>query len=431
MAYYRKRSKPLAKQGWRPDFGTNQNPPQQPWKSWGDSTPADITSGSLWIRDSGSLFDLGPRGGWGTEFSPITANWGMEFGLNLNDTSLAGTGSFTMFIGKNWVNNENPTSVKYQVSLKWEQYTTGTGENQETHYGMSLWLDDKDSAIDSPRKVTYDMGSLSNLLAFHTWRFKIVNDNTIIMWMDGVVRWVYTIPASLEGGGFLRGPGLRSVAMRAFFFEAEITNPSTGPMFYDYLLPPPSWSSDVFYDNFNRANGAPANGWTTVGSDVVINSNSLGLAGGLLSDGNRGAWRSGAPLATGNMRLSVTLGGAHGVSSAQDSSVVGRMNSAGTLGICLNIFSNKIYIAKFTGTLSSPTFTDLGMDELTLNNGDVVSFIIHGDEAWAEYAGEILLYVDGIAAHSPETNRYYGARFKRGAFVNSVAFNDFRVQVKV
>ncbi|QSL67882.1 hypothetical protein [Nocardia phage P3.1] len=431
MAYYRKRSRPLAKQGWRPDFSVNQNPPQQPWKPWGDSTPADIIGGDLYIGDSGSFWNLGPRGGWGTEFSPLTGNWGMEFGLDLNTTTFLSSRSFTMYIGKNWVHGGDPTAVKYQVALKWEQYTTGSGEDEETHYGMSLWLDDKDSLIDSPRKVVYEFNNLTELTSFHTWRFKFINDNTVVMWMDGIVRWVYTIPASLEGGGFLRGPGLRSVAMRAFFFEATITNPASGPMFYDYVLPPPVWSSDVFYDNFNRANGAPANGWTTVGSDVVVNNNSLGLAGGFLSDGSRGAWRSGNPLTTGNMRLSVTLGGAHGVASAQASSVIGRMNAAGNVGIALNIFSNKLYIAKFSGSLSSPTFVDYGMDDVTVNNGDILDFIINGDEAWVELSGQVLLYVDGINAHSPESNRYYGARFNRGAFVNSCAFNDYRVKVKV
>lgn len=423
-----KRGRALAKQGWRPDLSVNQNPPLQPWRPWGDSTPADITSGALWIRDSGSLFSLGPRGGWGTEFAPITGNWGMEFGLDLNTTNLLESRSFTIFIGKNWVYGGDPTAVKYQVALKWEQYTTGSGDNEETHYGMSLWLDDKDSLIDGPRKVVYEFANLTEMTAFHTWRFKFINDNTVVMWMDGVVRWVYTIPASLEGGAFLRGPGLRSVAMRGFWLDAKITNPTSGPMFYDYLLPPPTWSADVFYDDFNRANGAPGNGWTTVGA-TQITSNSLGVSGG--GDGSRGAWRSGNPLSTGNMRLSVTLGGANGVSSAQDSSVVGRMNSTGTLGIALNIFSNKIFIAKMTGSLSSPTFTDLGTDDLTLNNGDVVDFIINDDEAWAEYNGQVLLYVDGINAHSPETNRYYGARFERNFFVNSCSFNDYRVKVKV
>ncbi|WP_410877337.1 hypothetical protein [Nocardia sp. A7] len=429
MPWLLKRSRPLSKQGKLDPFDrANENPPKQPWRPWGDSTPAEILDNKLIIRDSGSFWSLGPRGGWGSEYYPLTANWGIEWSMNMNPVGVLTPRVFSLFLGKNWINGGDPTAVKYQVLFRWEHYTTTNNDDEtEHHYAVSLWLDDKDSAIDQPRKVSYDMGNSANLMAPHTWRIKCVNDNTFILWMDGIVRWVYTIPAGLEGGGFLRGPGLRAQAMRATFCEAEIED----WFVYDYVAPPPVWSSDVFYDNFNRANGAPANGWTTVGSDVVINSNSLGLAGGLLSDGNRGAWRSGAPLSTGNMRLSVTLGGAHGLSSSQDSSVVGRINSAGTLGICLNIFSNKIYIAKFTGSLSSPTFTDLGMDELTLNNGDVLNYVITGDEAWVEYAGEILLYVDGINAHSPESNRGYGVRFKRAAFVNSVAFNDFRVQVKV
>ncbi|WP_328660337.1 hypothetical protein [Nocardia salmonicida] len=390
-------------------------------------TPADITDGKLYIRDSASFFGLGPRGGWGSEYFPLTANWGIEWTMKITDTSIVSQDYFTIFLGKNWVYGGDPTATKYQVSLKWEHYVTTSGDTTDHHFVASMWLDDKDSGIDVERKVAFDMVNTGTYYATHNWRVKCINDNTFVLWMDGIVRWVYTIPASLEGGGFLRGPGLRAQAMRSAFCDTEIEN----WFVYDYVGTAPVWSSDVFYDNFNRSNGAPGNGWTTVGSDVVINSNSLGLAGGLLSDGNRGAWRSGAPLSTGNMRLSVTLGGAHGLSNAQDSSVIGRMNSTGTLGIALNIFGNKIYIAKFTGTLSSPTFTDLGMDALTLNNGDVLDYVITGDEAWVEYAGQVLLYVDGINAHSAESNRGYGVRFKRGAFVNSVAFNDFRVQVKV
>lgn len=429
--YLLKRGRALAKQGWRPDFSVGQNPPQQPWKPWGDSTAADISGGDLFIGDSGSLWDMGPRGGWGSEYFALTGNWGMEFGLDLNTTGILGGRNFTMYIGKNWVHGGDPTAVKYQVALKWEQWSTGTGEDSENHFGMSLWLDDKDSAIDGPRKVTYEFNSLGELTTPRTWRFKFINDNTVVMWMDGIVRWVYTIPASLEGGAFLRGPGLRSVAMRAFFFDAWITNPATGPMFYDYVLPPPSWSADEFYDNFDRGNGAPANGWVTVGANVAINSNSLGLASGFLSDGPRGAWRSSNPASTGNMRISVTIGGAHGVSSSQASSVIGRMNGAGNVGISLNIFSNKIYIAKYSGTFTSPTFVDYGMDNVTISNGDVLDFCINDDECWVERGGATLLYVDGINAHSPASNSIYGTIFSRGAFVNSCSFNDLRVKTRV
>lgn len=423
-----KRSRPLAKQGRLDTFNrANENPPVQPWRTWGSATPAEILGNKLIIRDSGSLFDLGPRGGWGSEHFPLTANWGLEWTMTLTDTTLASSESFSIFLGKNWVYGGDPTAVKYLVSLRWEHYTTTSGDETTHHYAASLWLDDKDSAIDSPRKVSLDLVDSSTFHATHTWRVKCVNDNTFLLWMDGIVRWAYTIPASLESGGFLRGPGLRAQAMRAFFCEAEIDNWYP----YDYALPPPVWSADEFYDNYNRSNGAPANGWTTVGSNVVINSNSLGLAGGLLSDGSRGAWRSGNPASSGNMRLSVTLGGAHGLASAQPSSVIGRMNAAGNVGISLNIFSNKLYLAKFSGSLTSPTWVDMGTDELTLNNGDVLDYILNEDEAWVELAGEVLLYVDGISAHSPPTNRYYGVRFSRGAFVNSCAFNDFRLRVKV
>ena len=428
MAYYRKRSRPLAKQGWKPDLSVNQDPPQQPWKPWGDSTPAEISDGKLIIQDSASFFGLGPRGGWGSEYAPLTPNWGIEWSMQIDDNSIVGTKYFTMYLGKNWTAGGDPTAVKYQVSFKWEHYTTtDNDDNTDHHFEVSMWLDDKDSSIDGPRKVKYDLVTQANLLAVHTWRIKCINDNTFVLWMDGIVRFVYTIPASLESGGFLRGPGLRSQAMRSAFCDTSIWN----WFVYDVFQPAPTWSADEFYDNFNRANGAPGNGWTTVGSDVVVNSNSLGLAGGLLSDGSRGAWRSASPASSGNMRISVTLGGAHGVNNSWDSSVVGRMNSAGNLGICLDIFGDEIRIAKFTGSLSSPTFTQLGIDSLTLNNGDVLDFCFNDDECWVELAGQVLLYVDGVNAHSPETNRHYGARFERGSFANSCSFNDYRVKVKV
>lgn len=427
--YLLKRGRALAKQGWKADLSVNQNPPQQPWKPWGDSTPADITSGKLWIRDSGSFWSLGPRGGWGTEFVPLTANWGMEWTMDMNSVGfLGGARNFNLYIGKNWINGGDPTAVKYLVSIKWENYQTeDSNGNTVQNYAVSFYLDDLNSALDQPRKVSYDMGNATNFYAIHTWRIKVIDDNTFVLWIDGVVRMVYTIPASLEGGGFLRGPGLRATAMRASFQEAGISD----LWIYDYVLPPPTWSADIFYDNFNRSNGAPGNGWATVGSNVVVISNSLGLDSGFLSDGSRGAWRNANPLSTGNMRLSVTVGGAHAVASAQGSSVIGRMNAAGNLGIALNIFSNRLYISRFSGSLSSPTFSDYGTDAVTINNGDVLDFCFNDDECWVERAGATLLYVDGINAHSPETNRYYGARFNRGAFVNSCAFNDYRVKVKV
>jgi hypothetical protein len=428
MMYLLKRGRALAKQGWKPNLSVNQNPPQQPWRPWGDMTDADITGGKLYIRDSGSFWGLGPRGGWGTEFIPLTANYGMEWTMKLTDTNFLTSESFSIYIGKNWIYGGDPTAVKYLVSLKFEHYTEDDSEGDPVdYYRASLWLDDKDSIFDSPRKASYDMVNGTVFHASHAWRIKVINDNTFILWMDGVVRWVYTIPASLEGGGFLRGPGLRAQAMRAFWLEAEISN----YFIYDYILPPPTYGADEFYDNFNRANGAPGNGWTTVGSNVTITSNSLGISSGFLSDGSRGAWQNANPASSGNMRLSVTLGGANGVASAQASSVIGRMNSAGNIGIALNIFSNKLYIAKFSGSLSSPTFVDYGTDNVTVSNGDVLDFCFNDDECWVERSGTTLLYVDGINAHSPETNRHYGTRYNRGLFVNSCSFNDFRVKVKV
>jgi hypothetical protein len=417
VSWFLKRAQALARQGWRDDFTrADESPIKQPWRPWGSSVTADLVGNRMRINDA----DWFQTGGIGFEHQPLTPNWGIEFRTEFASYS-GGDSGIKLSISNNWP--QGGASKRYIPVISMAKDTDS--EDPTTHR-ITLYRKDTESFL--------NLGTVADIYSFssvewampHNWRIRCFNDKTFAIWMDDIVRIVYTYSDS--DAAYRPGPGTRGVNFQRIgsSIDCFIDNFAI----YDMLVPLPTadqWVSQ-FYDDFNRTNNTTiGNGWTKVGANAAISSNAYATTG--TTDGSRGIYQS-TPLSSGNMRLETVWGGPNNVTVFQCSSLIGRMNSAGSLGIAANFFSDKIYIAKMTGSLSSPTFVDLAVSKslpANVANGAKYALCIYGDEAWVEdAAGNFLVFADGINAASPDTNRYFGARVQRGAFINSQSFNDYR-----
>ncbi len=420
MSWLLKRSQPLARAGWRDDFTrADETPIKQPWRPWGSSVTADLVGNRMRINDA----DWFQTGGIGFEHQPLTPNWGIEFHTEFSSYSAGGSGDvgIKLNISNNWT--QGSASKRYIPAIS--MYFDGGGDDPDHRY-IRLYEKDTEAIIDFGSVVASVELGASEWAQPHDWKVRCFNDKTFAIWMDGTVRLVFTLPDA----AYQPGPGTRAINFQKV---GGATCYLDDFALEDILAPLPTaaqWTSQ-FYDDFNRTNNTTiGNGWTKVGTNSAISSNAYATTG--TTDGSRGIYQS-TPLSSGNMRLETVWGGPSNPTTAQCSSLIGRMNSAGSLGIAANVFSNKIYIAKFTGSLSAPTFTDLAVSNSLpsgVDNGAKYALCIYGDEAWVEdAAGNFLVFADGINAASPDSNHYFGARVQRGAFINSQSFNDYRALV--
>lgn len=417
MSWFLKRAQALARQGWRDDFTrADEAAIKQPWRPWGSSVTADLVGNRMRINDA----DWFQTGGIGYEYQPLTPNWGIEFRTEFSSYTAGGSGDIgiKLNISNNWT--QGAASKRYIPVIS--MYFDGGGDDPDHRYIRIMQRDTESVFAFGSDGASAEL-SQAEWAQPHDWKVRCFNDKTFAIWMDGVVRVVFT----LSDSAYFPATGTRAVNFQKVGdADCFIDNFAI----YDLLVPLPvaaQWTSQ-FYDDFNRSNNATiGNGWTKVGANAAISSNAYATTG--TTDGSRGIYQS-VPLPSGNMRLETVWGGPNNVTTLQCSSLIGRMNSAGSLGIAANFFSDKIYIAKMTGSLSSPTFVGLAVsDSLPANvaNGAKYALCIYGDEAWVEdTAGNFLVFADGINAASPDSNHYFGARVQRGFFINSQSFNDYR-----
>jgi hypothetical protein len=422
--YLLKRGKKAAKQGRLFNFSTmpNQNPIQQPWSMWGNpDRPHKIEGGQLVLQDVQDWLFGNETGGLSNEYIPLTSDWAIEFNMGLS--ALPETGNFQIFFDRPW-SDKNTAYARKRIKINWDHWTTGDDEDiggKSHHYGIRIYQQNLDDFLAAPPIATIT-STLAFLTAYHTYKIRFIADQVLLFYIDGVVQKFLFIAPEFRPVPARRGFNLVPIKLTARMNWFHV---------YDQVTVHPAAWANQFVDGFNRGDGPPGNGWTTVGANVVVRTNTLSIASGFLTDGSRGAWRSSDPLPTGNMRLSVIFGGVLGVNGSLDTAVVGRMNSAGNIGISFNFYQGAVYISKFTGSLSSPGIVDLGQStDVTIANDVPYYCYCFGDEAWVENSsGALIAYAEGINAHSPETNRYYGTRFRRGSFANSASINDFAAAI--
>ncbi|QDP45190.1 virion structural protein [Gordonia phage Mayweather] len=412
MAFLIRRNRPKALAEWRDDFDRpDENPIQKPWSVWGSSSPHDaaIVSGALRFGSSNSFVSIT---GWSYEHTCFTKSWGVAFYTSCVASGLAAQ-PIRVFLNKpSWTrvnpnfNNLACLNIVYRtpgLSCQAAVVTFANATATGSAYGT----------VDIPRDVFEG--------PWHFWNIKVDDDKIVRVYLDGQLIINVALPAGYEA----------SLGSRAANFQSGMFSTVSLDRFvlYDQYPPDPPWRvynwAQEFYDDFNRANSSTVgNGWTQFGSGGGIVSNSYGNVSGT---GGRGILRN-SGITNGVQRVEATIGGADGPTSGSDSSLFLRMNSAGNSGLAANFFSNMLYVARLSGSIESPTMTDLASQSATFANGDKVAFCTTDDYAWVERNGVTVLSTLG-ANSVPASQSHVGARVEKpGTFSsNSHSWNDIRV----
>jgi hypothetical protein len=180
------------------------------------------------------------------------------------------------------------------------------------------------------------------------------------------------------------------------------------------------------FDDFNRANSSTIGPlWTKFGStSQAIVSNSYAWTGG--SDGSGGIVTNDS-INTDDGYVEVVLGGANSPNSTSDASLIGRMNSAGSSGIAANIFSGACYISAFSGSLTSPSFSDFANNSTSWASGDTARLEFQGSSYTLKKNGTTVLTATGSTNTGPSYRRG-GLRVEHNFFNQfSTSFNSFKL----
>ncbi|PPJ31854.1 hypothetical protein C5E45_32710 [Nocardia nova] len=394
--------------GWFEDFVRPglENPVQRPWVHLADGSPADINAlGELHIPQNSATVT---GGGESYAFQPITSSWGFdtEFWWPVGG---AAAQSFDFYFTDSWVNRG--AAFTNCVGIRFFYRITG----DTIYVGEFPAMIQPGSLLgDWPPPVSFN----GHTLTLRVW---VEDDRWVRVWLNNTYLGSVTLDQT-----YYFGPNRRCLRM---------VNASFSDMWMRWLyhydrpatLPQPGvWNSQIFYDDFNRANGQVDNGWTVFGTAGQIVSNSYATTG--TTDGSRGILRS-TGVTNGRIRIEATLGGAIAPNNTADSSLILCANTGGTQGLAVNIFGNKLYLSRWSGSLTSPTFTDFGLptNGVTVSSGDVVAFSLWDGIGWLEVNGQRRLYAATMNDVVPASNPAAGLRVERTSFNNSASFNDVRI----
>lgn len=424
----RRTKKALA--GWAdPLTGRSENPPQQPWRPWGDSRTVILTTTGMVFGNDGGWFQPNPNGGMGYEHQPLTENWEVQFTRTLSNYNQ--DGAFHIYLDKNWTAGGSAGSTRYQTYLRLDRVTD---EDEE---------EDGTTTTTITHRITLELRDTTQWIAFGgaggaytmkdaTWsaalrvRVRVLRDKVVIVWLnDTRVLFVNISDSKYNFTG-----GQRSANFAQIFGPTNrITNFATRDL--DGLRT--AWNP-VYYDGFDRSNSTSiGGGWSQSGGDFGIWNNAMSMQAPFLppGDGHRGAWRG--PAATRDMRVEVMLGG--GTGDPNDISatyVVVRANASFTSGLAFRIKRQEIALVRFTGSATNPTFTEIHAERTRdiITNGDVLAFQISGDQAWCDLlvngGSRAVFWTDAIGSLVGD-NRYFGAILQRLTFTNSVPLNYYRL----
>lgn len=393
--------------GWYDSFDRAvQNPVTQPWRHFGLNGGGDINSlQELHIQSYG---DPALAGGVSYEFEAFTPHYGFEAEIWFPATGITGQ-SFWIYIGENWSKAGSLPNMNQVTAIG--AVHVAAGDSVQIYQIPNLGATGSSIASGTP-PVAFNGN-------YFTLKFLVEDDRWVRCYFNDVFMCQAALSPSYRTDQSLRGLNLNALRTDGWvrwvkWFDRDPSVP-TGLV----------WNS-VFVETFDRANGAAGNGWTTDGTSVGITANSWGMNTGSPSDGSRGLTRD-TGITNGRMRVEATVGGQHGISNTQDSSIILCSNAGRTQGLAANIFGNKAFLARWSGSLTSPTFTDLSArtNDITLANGDVLAANLYDGVMWLENAttGERYVYADNVHAVVPASNSWAGLRVERAVFVNSNSWN--------
>ncbi|TDP29747.1 hypothetical protein [Nocardia ignorata] len=245
------------------------------------------------------------------------------------------------------------------------------------------------------------------------------NDEWLRIWLNGTY-----VGSAMPSAQYKLGPTRRAVRLvNRSYCNAWVRKidhydrPST--------IPPMSVWSSIFYDDFNRADGAVANGWTQLGTDAAIVSGHYKNTA-TTTDVNRsvGLIRDVGNL-DGRARIEAVVRNA---TSTADGSLMLFCNAAGTQALVANIYSNHIYLGRMTSAVNgTPSFFDFQDRAAVVNNGDKIAFTVYDEICWLEINGTKVVYAGNVHNVVPRTNPYAGLRVSRDGTATSVQFDDVRI----
>ncbi len=417
MSFLLRRNVPRAKAFWRDLDGTYprpaENPIQKPWGIWGSNAGAVRLNSSNNIELDAVPQVTGNLGGVSFEHSCFTDCWGFDFALKAN---VGGTLAvpFMAFPTSSWA--KVSPDMNNLVKIEWQYRSAIVGSHQLRVLKYTNPLANGDPQFGTTFTQNMFDGN------WHDHRVLIDGDELVRIYIDGVAYLQGFLDSTLKlspgkrAVNFQNGTGANNIQMANF----KLYDQATPLGIYNN-----SWAS-IFSDNFNRANGAVANGWTQLGTNASIVSNSWATTG--TTDGNRAIIRN-SGITNGIQRIEATIGGSSAPNNTADAGLVLCCNSAGTQGLSLNVFGNALYISRFSSVLSgsSITFNDLAQipSGITISSGDVLAFCLKNGVAWAEINGQkVLTTTNNANAVVPASNSWMGARVHRASFNNSASWND-------
>lgn len=409
MGWLLKRGRALSRQGWRDDFNrANETPVQPPWRSWGDATSARILNNQLRLDDNGFL-DWS-NGGYGAEYQPLTPHWGYEF---YSDFLGSGTGNFLCYLDKNWTRGQYQSESQYQTSVIWT-HDVDNEEPPNHNYRVRISHKNKDSPFPA-YKGTYTISNSSTFFAPHAWKIDVFHDKAVVVSMDGNPVLLYTI----DDANYYFSADRRGLNFKSANWDTDID----WFYVYDWRGFPFVLGSGGFSDDFNRANGAPGNGWTALGSNAQITSNAWGMAGGFPSDGGRAILRT-----LGYTSGRVGVSGVIASPTAHEQGMVLCSNSAGTQGLIARSTATNAKIFRFSSALTGnpASYTQLGVHRDAIggiSSGNQLNFEVYDGNAYIWRGTELLAFANNAHAVVPKTNEYTGLVVSRSAFINSGSWN--------
>ncbi|WP_280333104.1 hypothetical protein [Nocardia wallacei] len=336
---------------------------------------------------------------------PFTSCYGHEYEV-VWPVSGPGDQFLQLFIMPNWsIVGPNFTNT---LGVRLMHQTVGASDSVRIQQWASLTSLSSDVATASP-PVPLN-GSVP--LTLKVW---VEDDQFVGVWVNGT----YTVGGVLNSA-FRTGPGRRGMNLMQF---SVATAKYQWADVYDRKPSCPGdehWSP-LFTDDFERPDGAVGNGWTQFGTSASIVSGWWTTTG--TTDGNRAIVRD-SGIASGFQRVSGVI---RNPNNTADCSLLLRVNAAGTQALGCNVFGNKLYISRMSGSLTSPTWNDFSNTSLTVNDGDTVTFSAWDDWAWVEINGVRRAYAPTVTGVVPTTNSWVGARVSRSAFNNSGAWDEVRI----
>lgn len=400
-----RRNLPLAWAGWYDDFTSySVGTIQPPWVHLGDGTTADIDV--LHRLHIPSNFATSNVGGESYEFMPFTPNWGLELSFEFPVTGLAGQG-FSVYLTDSWTKIgatfANCIGVRmlhdpalFSDSVQVTEFDSPTSAN----FSFTRW--------DSP--VTFN-GTVLNL------RVWVDEDQFIRVWLQDTYLGSVMVTSAYKFSPTRRCVRFSNVALCDVWVHSvdHYDRPGSFPNAN-------VWSS-IFYDDFARPDGAVGNGWTQSGSDAQLTSGVWVHTGG--TDDSCAILRD-TGLTGGKVRVMGTVRSPNGTA---DCSLYALANSAGTQALAANIYNNKIYISRLSGSLTSPTWNDYTAltSGVAVNDGDQIALGVYGDLAWIEQNGTRVAYASGISTLIPATNSLAGARVSHSSLNASGGWDDIRI----